>query len=252
MNLTEFAQLAGISKLSQPDQVLHFGWYVHVHREMPRFHHAAIRSCFDGLHMDEPNLSLLFTRLFEKRPKVLLKDGDGYYLERSVREKLDKKYGQHETTIALSKLLKDLPGTISDEAERLFLSEAITCYHSRAFRAAIVMVWNLTYDHLLHWILKDSSRLAAFQAKIEGRIGARKAANINIAKREDFEDLKESETIDICGSAGLFASDNTKKILEIQLTKRNMAAHPSLVVIGAPQAEDAISSLINNIVHVLK
>jgi len=34
---------------------------------------------------------------------------------------------------------------------------------------------------------KDTARLAAFQAKIEGRVGARKAANINIAKREDLE-----------------------------------------------------------------
>ena len=114
------------------------------------------------------------------------------------------------------------------------------------------MVWNLAYDHLLNWILKDAGRTAAFQANIAGRVGPRKAANINITGREDFEDLKESETIDICGSAGLFASDNTKKILEIQLTKRNMASHPSLVIIGAPQAEDAISSLINNIVLVLK
>ena len=113
------------------------------------------------------------------------------------------------------------------------------------------MTWNLAYDHLLHWILADASRTAAFTAHVAGRVGAKKAAAITIAKREDFEDLKESETLDICGSANLFASDNTKKILEIQLTKRNMAAHPSLVVIGAPEAEDTISSLINNVVLVL-
>src|SRR5260370_17888820 len=128
----------------------------------------------------------------------------------------------------------------------------MTCYNSRAFRAAIVMVWNLAYDHLLHWILADSGRLAAFQAHIAGRVGPKKAAAITITKREDFEDLKESETLDICGTAGLFSSDNTKKILEIQLTKRNLAAHPSLVVIAGPQAEDPISSLINNVVLVLK
>jgi len=31
-----------------------------------------------------------------------------------------------------------------------------------------------------------------------------------------------------------------------------MAGHPSLVIIGAPEAEDTISSLINNVVLVLK
>jgi hypothetical protein len=253
MELREFiAAVPGFAKLGHPDRILHLGWYLHVHKAKPIFEQADVRVLYRELRLDEPNFSEQFKRLVDKRPKVLLPDKTGYVLEHSVQMKLDGLYGQHETTIALSKLLKELPGKISDEAEKLFLSEAITCYHSRAFRAAIVMVWNLTYDHLLSWILKDTGRLAVFQAKIEGRVGARKAANINIAKREDFEDLKESETIDICGTAGLFVSDNTKKILEIQLTKRNMAAHPSLVVIGAPQAEDTISSLINSVVLVLK
>jgi hypothetical protein len=113
------------------------------------------------------------------------------------------------------------------------------------------MAWNLTYDHLLHWILKEPARVSAFQGHIAGRVGAKKAVSIIISQREDFEDLKESETLDICGSACLFASDNTKKILDMQLTKRNLAAHPSLIVIGAPEAEDTISSLINNVVLVL-
>lgn len=252
MELVEFARVAGISKLSQPDQVLHFGWYIHVYRRMPRFHQAAVRSCYSDLHMEPPNLSLLFTRLFERRPRALLKDADGYYLEHSVRQKLDQKHGQHETTIALSQLLKELPGKISDEAEKLFLSEAITCYHNRAFRAAIVMVWNLAYDHLLNWILKDATRISKFQARIAARVGAKKAAGMTITDRESFEDLKESETLDICETAALFSSVNTKKILTIQLTKRNLAAHPSLIVIGAPEAEDTISSLINNVVLVLK
>jgi hypothetical protein len=147
---------------------------------------------------EAPNLSLLFTRLSERRPKALLKDADGYYLEHSVRQKLDGKHGQHETTIALSKLLKELPGKISDEAEKLFLSEAITCYHSRAFRAAIVMVWNLAYDHLLNWILKEAARISTFQASIAARVGPKKAAGITITNRESFEDLKECETLDIC------------------------------------------------------
>jgi hypothetical protein len=221
------------------------------HKSKHRFSQSDVRACYNDLHMDEPNLSEQFKRLTERRPKILLQDAGGYYLEHEQRQALDKKYGQHETTIALSKLLGDLPGKISDQAEKHFLSEAITCYHHRAFRAAIVMTWNLAYDHLLNWILADAARLSGFNAYVSSRVGAKKAATINITKREDFEDLKEVETIDICGSAGLFKSDNTKKILGLQLTKRNLAAHPSLVVIGAPEAEDTISSLINNVVLVL-
>jgi hypothetical protein len=252
MELSEFvASVPQFTSLGHPERILHFGWYLHVHKGKERFDQAAIRTCYKDSNMDEPNLSEQFKRLTAKRPKMLLPDGPGFRLEHKTRESLDKKYGQHETTIALSKLLKELPGKISDQAEELFLSEAITCYRNRAFRAAIVMAWNLTYDHLLHWILKDPTRLVAFQSHIAARVGSKKAAAITIANREDFEDLKESETVDICGTAGLFTSANTKKILDMQLTKRNLAAHPSLVIMGAPEAEDTISSLINNIVLIL-
>jgi hypothetical protein len=251
MQLQEFAAaVPNFAKMNHPDRILHFGWFIHTHQNKDRFQQATVRACYDALNMDEPNLSEQFKRLIEKRPKVLLLDAGGYYLEHSQREALDKKYGQHETTIALSKLLSDLPGKISNEAEKHFLSEAITCYKHRAFRAAIVMTWNLAYDRLLNWILTDPGRLAAFNSKIAVNVGG-KRSGITIAKREDFEELKESETIKVCGSASLFTSDNTKKILEIQLTKRNLAAHPSLVLIGAPEAEDTISSLINNVVLVL-
>jgi hypothetical protein len=252
MELQEFtALIPGFAKLPHPDRILHFGWYLHTQGGKEFFNQSDIRARYKAHHLNEPNFSEQFKRLLARRPKVLLADKAGYRLEHKAREQLDEKYGQHETRIALSKLLKDLPGRISDQAEKLFLSEAIICYHNRAFRAAIVMAWNLTSDHVLHWILADAQRLGAFSNCTAARIGPKRAAVMTIAKREDFEELKESETLDICGSAGLFPSINTKKILEIQLTKRNMAAHPSLVVMGAPEAEDTISSLVNNIVLAL-
>jgi hypothetical protein len=253
MELHEFtAVVPGFAQLSQTDQILHFGWYLHTHRGKEFFDQTAIRSCYKERNMDEPNLSLLFRRLAERRPKVVLQSGSGFRLEARIREQLDKKYGAHETTIAVSQMLKDLIGKLSDEAERLFLSEAIKCYHVKAFRAAIVMAWNLAYDHLLHWVLADATRLAAFNARILPRIGAKRGTGLVIAKREDFEELKEQEVLDIASAASLFASGNTKKLLDIQLTKRNLAAHPSLLAIDGPQADDTISSLVSNVVLVLK
>ena len=253
MELKEFVALVPrFANLTHPDKILHFGWYLHKHKQMATFTQADVRACYKDRHMEPPNLSDVFTRMLARKPKVLLQERSAYKLEHSTREKLNDKYGEHETTIAISKLLRDLPGTISDKAEQLFLSEAVICYHSRAFRAAIIMVWNLTYDHLLNWILADATRLAAFKAHIAGRVGPKKAAAVTIAKREDFEDLKESEVLDICGTAGLFASANIKKVLDMQLAKRNMAAHPTLMIIGAPEAEESISTLVQNVVLVLK
>ncbi|MFN0102945.1 MAG: hypothetical protein ACKV2U_12745 [Bryobacteraceae bacterium] len=253
MDLSEFtSRVPNFSSLSQTDQLLHFAWYLHAQRKKEVIDQASIRACFKERHMDEPNLSLLFKRLIDRRPKVVLEIGSGLKLEGKIRDQFDKNYGQHETTIAVSQLLRDLTGKLSDEAERLFLSEAIKCYHIKAFRAAIVMAWNLAFDHLLNWVLADAQRLADFNAKIVARVGAKKGAGLVIVKREDFEELKEQEVLDICNAAGLFASSNTKKLLDIQLMKRNMAAHPSLLSINGPQADDTISSLVTNVVLVLK
>ena len=253
MELKEFvAAVPGFAALGHPDKILHFGWYLHTQKQRVSFSQAEIRACYKEHHMEPPNLSEAFTRLIAKKPKVMLLEKGAYKLEHSARAKLDERYGQHENTILVSQLLNDLPGKIPDEAERLFLSEAIKCYRVRAFRAAIVMAWNLTYSHLLHWILSDSTRLAAFQATIITSIGPKLGSSVAITKREDFEQLKESQVLNICGTAGLFVSQNTKKILTIQLDKRNLAAHPSLLVIGGPEAEDTISSLVQNVVLILQ
>jgi hypothetical protein len=126
---------------SQSDRIIHFGWYIHHHQKKEIFGRVAIRECFKEMSMDEPNTSQLFKRLIAKRPKVVIKSGNGIKLEAKTRATLDQKYGQHETTIAVSKMLSDLVGKLSDQAGKHFLSEAIKCYHVRAARAATIMAW---------------------------------------------------------------------------------------------------------------
>jgi len=98
----------------------------------------------------------------------------------------------------------------------------------------------------------DHKRLGDFNSKIIARIGEKRGKVMAMLKREDFEELKETEVLDICGNAGILPSDNLKKILDMQLTKRNLAAHPSLVEIDRPTADDAIYSLVTNIVLKLR
>jgi hypothetical protein len=250
MELTEFiAIVPNFRELSEPDKILHLGWFLHTQSRRDRFDVDGVRRCFNELHMEVPkNLARDMSRLAER--KALLKDAAGYRLHHDQRQALDGRFGGRPDAAVIPQLLKDLPGKVSDQGERLFLSEALKCYHAKAFRATIVMAWNLAYDHLLHWILREPARLAAFNSKIAGKVGPKRAW-ITVAKREDFEDLKEAEVLDICGTAGLFASDNTKRVLGIQLTKRNLAAHPSLLEIGQPQADDAVYDLVNNVVLAL-
>lgn len=253
MELRDFVrQVKGFDNLTHPEKVKHFAWWLHTHGNRDRFDVAAIRKCYSELGMQPaPNPAQELARLEAKRPRVLLKDAQGYRLEKSVRDGLDAKYGEHHTSVVVSQTLRNLPGKITNQAEKLFLSEALTCYRNQAFRSAVVMTWNLAYDHLLNWILADAKRLTAFNAAITKRYPQdRRKAGMVIASRIDFEDLKESEAVEIAAKAALF-SDNAKKILLEKLTKRNMAAHPSLVTITIHQADDVITDLVNNVVLAL-
>ena len=94
MTVKEFvATVPGFSGLQHPDKILHFGWYIHTHGGKERFDQAAIRACYKGENLPEPNYSEQFKRLVERRPKALLQDSGGYRLEHATRAKLDDKYG---------------------------------------------------------------------------------------------------------------------------------------------------------------
>lgn len=246
MTLEEFAQLIpGLAGMSHVDKIKHLAWYVLTQDGRDRFTTADVRRCYDQLHYAPPgNISTQLQQLADKRQPELLKDSRGFRLEGRVKEQLDAKYGTRPETVAVTVALQNLPGTISDEAERLFLSEALICFQHKAFRATIVMMWNLAYDHLLTWIV--AKHLATFNAAIVRKYPKR--TGIAMMKKEDFGDeFKEFEVIEVCGTAGLLTG-NIKKIMNEKLNRRNMAAHPSLVEMGQHQAEDLITDLVDNVI----
>jgi len=230
--------------LSEPERIKLVAWFLHNHEGRERVDVAAVRRCYEQLNYEPSKLSRDFGRLVERTPPEFLKDGKGYRLEARVRSALDAKYGEAESSISVARLLSDLPSKVPSLDESGFLREALSCYRAKAFRAAIVMAWNLTFDHLLHWFLGDASRLRTFNARISVRYPKKDA---RITCFEDFENLRESEIIEIASSAGLVTSGVTK-VLHEKLARRNIAAHPSSVVVTQYQAEDAITDLVNNIV----
>src|ERR1019366_1045749 len=99
MELKEFVALVpGFVALSHPEKILHLGWFLHKHKQRDTFTQADIRACYGDQHIHPPNLSDSFTRLLARKPKVLLQEKGVYKLEHSMRQKLDEKYGEHETT----------------------------------------------------------------------------------------------------------------------------------------------------------
>jgi hypothetical protein len=248
MELTDLAnQVDGFNKASAREKIQLFGWFLHTHGGKEVFDSTDIRGCFSRLHMVDPNVAKYLARMVQY--KDLMKVGRAFKLEREIRTALDAKYGVHHSVVQVSKLLTNLPGRIADLTEKNFLAEAIKCYRVEAYRACVIMTWNLAYSHLLYWILNDPNKLSEFNGAITRRYP--KKTTVNIAKYDDFlEELKESEVVEICNTAGLL-NNNIVRILKEKLGKRNMAAHPASVIIVQSQADDVTTDLVNNVVLAL-
>src|SRR6266550_7078237 len=247
MDLKEFVpQITGFANWPHPAKIKLFGWFLHVHESREYFTAAQIHGCYDRLSLTNPDLNRDLRRLAHRRPPEILHDSRGYRLHGTERQAFDAKYGEAQSTIVVTKLLAELPEKVPGIEERAFLEEVIRCYKARAFRATVVMAWNLAFDHLLHWLLKDPARLAKFNARIPVRYPNKKPMPV-ISKFEDFEELKEREVIEVCSSAGLI-SDAVFKILKEKLDRRNTAGHPSKVEVLQSKAEDTIEDLVTNVV----
>ena len=250
MRLEDFVgQIVGFDDLPPREKIRLFAWHLHVHKAMEHFGFADIRSCYKELHIVPDDVAKYVNRMTEADPPDVVRERNGFKLARIIRGQLDKKYGEHKSVIAVKALLAALPGKIPDIAEKTFLVETLNCYKMEAYRACIVMMWNLAYSHVLHWILADAARLASFNATIP--INYPRLKNIQVAKYDDFTDeLKERQVIEICNTAGLINSTTIKTLRE-KLDRRNTAAHPSTSVILQPQADDMVTDLVHNVVLAL-
>jgi hypothetical protein len=249
MELHELVQqVEGFDALPPREKIRLFAWHLHTHKGKGSFDNATIRRCYDELHLAPPNVAQYLPRLAESTPPDFVKVAGGYKLERSVRTGLDVKYGVHQSVVHVSKLLADLPSKVPNLAEKTFLVEAMKCYRVEAYRACIIMAWNLAFDHLLNWILNDPTRLADFNGAITKRYPKR--TGIAIRDQNHFEEFKEFEVIEICQTASLM-SKNIIDILREKLKKRNAAAHPSQLVFMQSQADDVVTDLVNNVVLAL-
>lgn len=237
------------SGLTINEQICRVAWFIHKVRKRDRFTPKMVADEFRALHISPPQTSVYLPRLADRKPALLLYDKNGYFLEGRERKRLDDLLAPNTTSAAVSQLLSGLVDQISDGPERVFLDEAIRCYRVAAFRASIVMTWNLAYDHLRSWIVSDASRLAAFNDGAKRRFT--KSPKIEIRTSDDFDDFKESEFIDAC-STGKIISKNLEQMLREKLKRRNMAAHPSTIAILQPQADDVISDLVRNVLIQLK
>lgn len=245
MNLEDATKsVEGFFNWSFADKIKFFCWYLHSYRQKESFKSTDIKDCFEQLNLDQPSLIGPFLNaMAKKKPKEALRNGDGFRLETRVRQQMDSLYGQRAATVQIHKILSELPSRISTGDKQKYLEEALICFRHKAFRAAVVMCWNLSFNHLCQYVF--SKYLTAFNLQLPKSFPK---ANISeIKKQDDFSELKESQVLLVCKSANIL-SDGIYKIMKEKLDRRNIAAHPSGVVTSEPTAEEYIKDLIENVV----
>lgn len=244
-SIADFAgSVPGFYRNTAVEQLLALAWFAEARQQRTSFDGAHLRQCFKEAGVDAPDMSVYLPRLAAKKPPQLVKEKGGYRLAGAVRRTLDTRLGGDPTTVAVAKTLTDLPARLPDLAEREFLTEALNCYRVRAYRAAVIMAWNLTYDHLVRWVVADTGRLASMNTGIATKY-PKKA--LTLAKHEDADELKESEFIEAARTGNLL-DKNTAQILREKLGRRNMAAHPSRVAITQHSADEMITDLVANVI----
>jgi hypothetical protein len=166
--------------------------------------------------------------------------------------KYNELYGEHEITVTVRQMVKDLLNLLPELGEKDIFQEALKCLKYDAGRAAIIMVWNIAFYHLCQYIL--THKLKEFNDRIPIRYAGKwKAANMPLIKiYDDFGDeMSEREVIEVANSAGIIIGAMHKAYLA-KLDERNSAAHPSTNHVTQVQAEGFIDNLIRNTVLLLK
>ena len=230
--------------LSQIEQVKFISYFYVIINEVEEFSSTAIGNTFSNEDLVKPaNVTDCLNKLVNRKPAILLKKGNLYRFQRTVKKTLDDIYQDKKHVQEISKTLRDLLTKVNSKEQRAFLEEAIVCYEVKTFRAAIIMTWLLTMDIMFEYVMKH--KLGDFNIALSKNMGYK---GVSITKKDDFSGLKsESDFIVFLKSASIITGDQ-KKILEEKLGTRNTAAHPNAIEIKESKATNVIEDLVLNII----
>ena len=235
--------LRNFDNLTHAAKILAFAWYLQREAKKETFAAQDVARCFSDSKTAPPtSIAPFLNSMVNRKNPVLLRGKGGYTLEKRQLAALDRKYGQRESSITVHRLLAELPSMIVLKAERDYLEETFTCFRNGAFRASIVMAWNLAYSHLCNLVV--ARELPAFNKQLYATFPKEKLV---IVKLDDFQELKESQVLQVCRSAGII-SVSLHKVMKEKLDRRNIAAHPSGIGVTQLTAEEFIRDLVENVV----
>lgn len=167
---------------------------------------------------------------------------DGWELASDGKKRVSQLSGSAISSPApkIAASLRTHLATIKNPDTVSFLDEAIRCFESKMYRAAVVMSWvgaaSLLYDHVINHKLSD------FNNEARKRDPKWKDAK----KKDDLSRIKEFNFLQIICSISVFGK-SVKDELETCLKLRNGCGHPNSLKIGENRVSSHIETLILNV-----
>lgn len=259
MSPLEFlSQFPNRAEFSRKSRVVLFAYYLRQHTATTELTASEVKKCFQEALLKVPtDLSALLVALCKGREAPLLKlKKDKYALSifgvNEVEAILPSApVGPGTIGSLLETALPFLQKTIakvSDAQRRSFLAEAISCLEVGARRATVVLSWIAALDHMHDFVL--THHLAEFNSALKAQSG--KLGKLSVSIKDDFGDMKESEFITVCRSAGVITND-VRKLMDEKLGFRNSCAHPSSIAVGDSKVLSFVEDLVDNVIakHVI-
>lgn len=254
MSLEQF--LSGFPRIgdfSRKSVILLFAYYLRRYTGATQFNMADIRDCFSKSNLRIPSdLGKLLKSLSTGRASPLIRGRQSSFalsaygvneVEAILPGTAVVSSGAGSFLDAAIPHLKRVLVKVPDEQRREFIAEAISCLGVGAKRATITMTWLAAIDHMQEFVFKH--HLSVFNAALTRR--SDRLSKLSVSYRDDFGEMKESQFIEVCRSAGIITGD-VRKLLDEKLGFRNSCAHPSSIIIGDTKVVSFIEDLVDNVV----
>ena len=127
-----------------------------------------------------------------------------------------------------------------------FVEEAIGCFETGRYRAAVVLSWVGAVSILHNHVANDSARLAAFNADATARFAKSRNAWVAAKNADDLGRMNEASLLVVLESISIIGK-NLKQQLEICLKLRNSCGHPNNYKLGENKVAAHIEDLTLNV-----
>lgn len=178
----------------------------------------------------------------KKSKGFAIKTSDGWELTDRGWDKVETLTGikRNETKRKVSQGLRKELTKIKDTNTKNFVEDAIVCFESNSYRAAVVLSWvgavSVLYDYV------KNNKLNEFNTE-----ALRRDSKWRIAKtKDDLSRMKEYDFLQVLVAISLIGK-NVKDELEICLKLRNGCGHPNSLKIGELRVSSHIETLVLNV-----